>query len=81
MYLDKVEFKNRTYNLRLINFGDEWGQYFAGSIQLNRALEYTKADNIDDEAGGVDELVFFYVPTHYFKLYDAELRDKILGEI
>ena len=43
---------------------------------INEDQSYTCA-----EARYVDELIFYFVPIHYFKLSDDELRDKILEEI
>ncbi|MGQ0540257.1 MAG: hypothetical protein ACT4O9_00230 [Blastocatellia bacterium] len=70
MYRDRVEFKNRLYNLRLIDFGEEWGTYFVGSTQLNNALWDDDKGYTFDEAVSVDELIFYFVPTHYFKFPD-----------
>lgn len=81
MYRDRVEFRNRLYNLRLVDFGEDWGNYFVGSTQLlNLLLDddqgYTCAEAID-----VDELIFYFAPAHYFKLPDEALRDRILCEM
>lgn len=81
MYKDYVEFNGRRYVLRLIDFGLEWGNYFVGSAQLLSLLWDDDSGYTSDEAERVDELIFYFIPTHYFKLSDAELRDKILGEI
>lgn len=81
MYKDKVEFKNRLYNLRLIDFGEGWGNYFVGSTQLLGLLLNEDQSYTCEEAIVVDELIFYFVPTHYFKLSDRKLRDRILSEI
>lgn len=81
MYRDRVEFKNRLYGLRLIDFGEDWGNYFVGSTQLNNALWDDDLGYTCDEAMSVDELIFYYVPTHYFKFPDSILKDKILSEL
>lgn len=81
MYRDRIEFKNHLYNLRLIDFGEGWGNYFVGSTQLNNALWDDDLGHTCDEDIGIDELIFYYVPTQYFKLPDSALRDKILSEI
>lgn len=81
MYRDNVVFKNRWYNLRLIDFGDGWGRYFVGSAQLLGLLVNEDQSYTCDEAIAVDELIFYFVPAHYFKLSDRKLRDRILGEI
>ncbi len=81
MYRDRVEFKNRLYNLRLIDFGEDWGNYYVGSSQLNTLLLNEDQSYTCEEAQGVDELIFYFVPAHYFKLSDRKLRDLILSEI
>lgn len=81
MYRDRVEFKNRLYNLRLIDFGEDWGNYFVGSAQLLTLLLNEDQSYTCEEARGVDELIFYFVPAHYFKLSDRKLRDRILSEI
>lgn len=81
MYKDYVEFNGRLYALRLIDFGPEWGIYFVGSAQLLSLLWDDDSGYTSDEAQWVDELIFYFIPTHYFKLSDDELRDRILSEI
>jgi len=81
MYRDRVEFRNRLYNLRLIDFGEGWGNYFVGSAQLLRLLLNDNQSYTCDEAESVDELIFYFVPAHYFKLSDENLKDRILSEI
>ena len=77
----RVEFKGRVYALRLIDFGKDWGNYFVGSIHLNYLLFDEDEGYTCDQAQYVDELIFYFIPIHYFKLSDDELRDKILKEI
>ncbi len=81
MYKDYVEFNGRLYALRLIDFGPECGNYFVGSAQLLALLWNDDTGYTSDEARWVDELIFYFIPTHYFKLLDVELRDKILSKI
>ena len=81
MFKDYVEFNGRLYALRLIDFGKGWGEYFVGSTQLQSLLWDDDSGYTSDEAERVDELIFYFIPTHYFKLSDAVLRDKILAEI
>ena len=78
MYRDRVEFRNRLYNLRLIDVGDDWGNYFVGSTQLLSLLSNEDQSYTCEEAVGVDELIFYFVPTHYFKLSDQKLKDRVL---
>lgn len=80
MYRDYVEFKGRLYALCLIDFGPEWGSYFVGSAQLHALLWDDNNGYTCDQAKWVDQLIFYFVPTHYFKLSDDALRDKILDE-
>ncbi|MBX3294884.1 MAG: hypothetical protein KF762_04170 [Acidobacteria bacterium] len=81
MYKDYVELNGRLYALRLIDFGSERGVYFVGSAQLLSLLWDDDSGYTSDDAKWVDELIFYFIPTHYFKLSDVELRDKILDEI
>lgn len=78
---DGVEFKDRIYALRLIDFGEDWGNYFVGSMHLEYLLINEDQSYTCKEARFVDELIFYFVPAHYFKLSDDELRDRILDEI
>ena len=77
----KVEFKGKLYGLRLIDFGEEWGIYYVASAQLMWLLLNNDCSYTSDEARHVDELIFYFIPAHYFRLSDDELRDKILDEI
>lgn len=77
---DKIEFNGRLYDLRLIDFGEEWGRYFVSSIQLEDLLIDEESRYTSVEAREVDEAIFYYVPVHYFKLSDYNLRDTILDE-
>jgi hypothetical protein len=81
MYRDKVEFQNRLYNLRLIDFGEDWGKYFVASTQLLNKLWDDESGYTCEEAVGVDELIFYFVPTHYFRFPDSKLKSVILSEI
>lgn len=81
MFKDRVEFNGRLYNLRLINFGDDWGVYFVASLQLERLLWDEDCGYTCDEAQAVDELIFYFIPNHHFRLSDKDLRDRILMEI
>ncbi|HMQ05064.1 MAG TPA: hypothetical protein PKD26_14180 [Pyrinomonadaceae bacterium] len=78
---DGAEFNGRVYALRLIDFGEGWGNYFVGSMHLEYLLINEDHSYTSDEARHVDELIFYFIPVHYFKLSDDELRDKILEEI
>lgn len=57
------------------------GNFFVGSTQLFQQLLNDDQSYTCIEAIGVDELIFYFVPTHYFKLPDRDLRDIILHEI
>lgn len=81
MFKDKVEYKGRTYRLRLIDFGTDWGVYFVASSQLMELLRNDESGYTCDEARRVDELIFYYIPTHYFKLSDNDLRQTIFEEL
>jgi hypothetical protein len=73
---DHVELKGRLYKLRLIDFGPEWGTYYLASMQLEKLLWDTDHGYTSDEAQSVDELIFYFIPIHYFKLSDDELQKK-----
>jgi len=81
MYIDRVEFKGRQYRLRIIDLGKEWGINTVASTQLNDLLFDDQYGYTCDEAIYVDELIFYFIPTHYFRLSDELLRDRILSEI
>lgn len=78
---DEVDFRGRDYTLRLIDFGKEWGDYFVGSMHLQALLFDEEKGYTCQEARHVDEMIFYFIPPHYFKLSDDDLRDKILDEI
>ncbi len=78
---DHIELKGRPYKLRSIDFGPEWGIYYLASMQLEKLLWDTDHGYTSDEAQSVDELICYFIPTHYFKLPDEALRDKILDEV
>ncbi len=78
---DSVEFQGRIYRLRLIDLRPKWGRYFVASTQLNLLLYDDLYGYTSDEAGWVDELIFYFIPIHYFKLSDFQLRKKILDEL
>ncbi len=81
MYRDQVQFNGGFYNLRLIDFGDDWGVYFVASIHLEHLLWDDEHGYTCEQARYVDELIFYFIPAHYFKLDDDALREKILDEI
>lgn len=81
MYIDRVEFNGRQYRLRTIDLGREWGVITVASTQLNDLLFDDQYGYTCDEAIYVDELIFYFIPTHYFRLSDELLRDRILSEI
>jgi len=78
MLVDYIEFNHRFYKLRSIDFGEGWGQYFVGSTQLEKVLWDDELGYTSPEAESVDEQIFFFIETHWFKLLDNELRDKVL---
>lgn len=77
----QVEFKDKLYELRLIDFGKDWGNYYVASTLLLGLLLDEDQGYTCEEARYVDELIFYFIPIHYFKLSDDKLRDKILEEI
>ena len=81
MYADQVKFDGRQYRLRIIDLGSEWGVNTVASTQLNDLLFDDQCGYTCEEASFVDDLIFYFIPTHYFKLPDEELRRRILSEI
>ncbi len=81
MYIDRVEFNGRQYRLRTIDLGREWGVITVASTQLNDLLFDDQYGYTCEEASLVDDLIFYFIPTHYFRLSDELLRDRILSEI
>jgi hypothetical protein len=81
MYKDKVSFRDRLYNLRIVDFGEDWGNYYVGSTQLLARLVNDDQSYTCDEAHAVDEMIFYFVPAHYFKFSDSRMRQQILREI
>ena len=81
MLRDSIQFQGKPYIVRLIDFGKDRGKYYAASTLLLRLLLHDDCSYTSDEARYVDELIFYFIPTHYFKLLDDNLRDKILSEI
>jgi len=79
--MDRVEFGGRYYKLRLVDLGDGWGINFVASNQLEHLLWDNDRGYTCDEAQSVDELIFYFIPTHYYRLSDDVLRDRILREI
>ncbi len=77
----RVGLRGRWYNLRLIDFGEGWGVYFVASTQLLNLIHDEESGYICDEAIGVDELIFYFLPTHYFRLSGKDLRDRVLSEL
>jgi len=54
MYRDRVEFRNRLYNLRPVDFGEGWGNYFVASAQLLDLLLNEDQSYTCEEARHVD---------------------------
>jgi hypothetical protein len=82
MTKDQVEYNGRLYGLRSIHFGDDWGgPYWVASAQLQDMVWDEENGYPSDEARAVDELIFFFIPSHWFKLSDEGLRDMILPNL
>ncbi len=81
MQRDRIAYKDRLYNLRLIDFGEAWGNYFVASTQLLSLLLDGDCSYTCDEASYVDEEIFYFIPTHYFRLPDDKLKERILSKI
>lgn len=77
-----IEFQGRLYKVRSLYIDEEWGgPYWIGSSQLSSRVWDDEDGWPTYEAQQVDELIFFYIPTHWFKLSDKKLRAMILPNL
>ena len=79
---DHVIYQGRHYKLRLIDFGEDWGgSHWVASAHLSALVWNDHNGWPSYEAQRVDELIFFFVPAHWFKLSDNDLCDMILPKL
>jgi hypothetical protein len=79
---DYVEFQNRLYKLRSLYINEDWGgPYWIGSAHLQSLVWNDQYGWPSREAQQLDEQIFFYIPIHWFKLSDDDLRDMILPNL
>lgn len=81
MLTDSIEFQGKFYAVRIIDFGQEWGLFIVASEQLLELLLNCDYSYTSTEARYVDESIFYFIPVHYFRLSDSDLRDKILSQV
>lgn len=81
MRYDSIEFRGRSYRLRTLDFGKEFGVYNVASEHLNDLLIDATGQHRSEEAESIDEQIFYFVPAASFRLSDDKLRTKILAEI
>jgi hypothetical protein len=78
---DAIQFNGKWYGLRLLDFGEDWGNYFVASRHLDCLLVDETGRYISSEARTVDEEIFYFISPAEFRLSDAVLTAKILKEI
>lgn len=81
MKYDSIKFKGRSYRLRSLDFGSEFGVYNIASEHLNALLIDPTGQYRSREAESIDEQIFYFVPAASFRLSDDKLRTKKLAEI
>ena len=81
MQYDSIEFKGRSYRLRTLDFGEDFGVYNVASLHLDRLLVDELGSYTSREAKFVDEQIFYFIPPSQFRLSDEKLRSTILSEI
>lgn len=81
MQIDSIEFKGRSYRIRTLDLGKEFGINNVASEHLNDLLIDSTGRYESREAESIDEQIFYFVPPASFRLSDERLRRKILAEI
>lgn len=81
MRYDSIEFKKRSYRIRTLDFGSEFGVVNVASEHLNELLINSTGQYRSKEAESVDEQIFYFIPAASFRLADDKLRIKVLSEI
>ena len=78
---DAIEFNGKSYGLRVLDFGEDWGTYQVASHNLNALLIDDAGRYTSSEAQFVDEQIFYFIAPAEFRLSDEALRTKILREV
>lgn len=76
-----IEFSGRSYRIRTIDFGGDFGVLNVASEHLNELLFDSTGQYRSEEAESVDEQIFYFIPSASFGLSDEKLRRKVLNEI
>jgi len=76
-----LQFEGSQYKVREVDLGKGWGRCAIASMQLESTLLGEQNRYVSEEARLVDENIFFFIPTHWFKLSDDQLRCRILMEV
>ena len=81
MRSDSIEFNKRSYRIRNLDFGAEFGISNVASEHLNDLLMDSAGQYKSREAESVDAQIFYFVSTASLTLSDDKLRTKVLSEI
>ena len=77
---DAIEFNGKSYGLRVLDFGKDWGTNCVASRNLNALLIDEDGQYTSSEAQSVDEQIFYFIAPAEFRLTDGALSTKILRE-
>ena len=75
-----IEINHRKYKVRVLNI-EGVGFVNICSDALNRLLLTSEGDYVSDEAKFVDQQIFYFVNSVYFKLSNKALGARILKEM
>ena len=78
---DTANFMGKSYGLRALDFGGEWGVLSVASHDLNALLIDDSGQYTSNEAQTLDEGIFYFIAPAEFGLSDELLTTKILREI
>ena len=78
---DAIEFMGKSYGLRVLDFGEDWGTLSVASHNLNELLIDDAGRYTSSEAQSVDEQIFYFITPAEFRLSDEVLTTKILREV
>ncbi|MBK8465694.1 MAG: hypothetical protein IPL32_07675 [Chloracidobacterium sp.] len=78
---DAIEFNGKSFGLRVLDFGEDWGTCRVASHNLNQLLMDETGQYISREAQSVDEHIFYFIAPAEFRLSDEALTTKILREV
>jgi len=81
METEVVKYKDRSYPARRINMQDGLDHWLVSVTMLRDALFNEDDEYKDDEAGYIDDKIFFYLEPKDFTKSEAEIREIINKEI